>query len=107
VAKLPSGELLLTAFFPGAFWAGPRYKTREDILSFRSNDEGKSWSGPENLTVAKGLRGREPYFTILADGTILMTVHFLTDDVRIPVVSSIGPRTVDTPGRPLSPSLRV
>jgi len=82
VAKLPSGELLLTAFFPGAFWAGPRYKTREDILLFRSTDEGKSWSGPENLTVAKGLRGREPYFTILADGTILMTVHFLADDVR-------------------------
>ena len=82
VAKLPGGELVLCAFFPGAFWAGPRYKTREDILLFRSADAGQTWSGPENLTVDKGLRGREPYFTILSDGTMLITVHFLIDDAR-------------------------
>jgi len=82
VAKLPSGELVLTAFFPGTFSAGPRYKAREDILLFRSADDGKTWSGPEDLTIDKGLRGREPYFTILSDGTMLITVHFLIDDAR-------------------------
>ncbi len=82
VAKLPSGELVLTAFFPGAFWAGPKYRSREDILLFRSDDGGETWSDPENLTVDKGLRGREPYFTILSDGAILITVHFLADDAR-------------------------
>ena len=84
VAKLPSGELVLVAFFPGAFWAGPRYKSREDILLFRSGDGGRTWKGPEDLTVGKGLRGREPYFTILKDGTMLITVHFLIDDARNP-----------------------
>jgi len=82
VAKLPGGELVLVAFFPGAFSAGPKYKAREDILLFRSGDGGQTWSGPENLTVDKGLRGREPYFTILSDGTMLITVHFLIDDAR-------------------------
>jgi len=82
VAKLREGELALTAFVPGAFQAGPGYKTREDILLFRSEDAGLTWTGPENLTVDKGLRGREPYVTVLSDGTLLVTVHFLSIDVR-------------------------
>ena len=82
VAKLPSGELVLVAFVPGALWAGPRYRNREEILLFRSSDGGMTWSGPENLTVDKGLCGREPYFTVLSDGTVFITVHFLIDDVR-------------------------
>ena len=82
VAKLPSGELLITAFFPGAFQAGSEYKVREDILLFRSGDGGRTWSGPANLTMDKGLHGREPYITVLSDGTILVTVHFLSIDVR-------------------------
>ncbi|MFH0965997.1 MAG: sialidase family protein [Planctomycetota bacterium] len=84
VAKMPDGELVLVAFFPGAFWAGPRYRSREEILLFRSADGGVTWKGPQNLTLEKGLLGREPYFTILSDGTMLITVHFLIDDARNP-----------------------
>jgi len=81
VAKLPDGELVLVAFFPGRPEAG---KIREEILLYRSQDGGGTWSGPDNLTIRTGLLGREPYLTILADGTMLMTVHFLIQDVRNP-----------------------
>jgi hypothetical protein len=82
VAKLPDERLVLTAFAPGAFEAGPHLKQREEILLFRSQDGGRTWSDAENLTITRGLLGREPYFTILSDGTVLMTVHFLINDVR-------------------------
>lgn len=84
VAKLPSGELVLTAFVPGKVEAGPRYRPREDILFFRSDDGGATWTGPQNLTVEKRLRGREPFQTVLSDGTMLVTVHFLSGDLRNP-----------------------
>ena len=69
VAKLPNERLILTAFAPGAFQAGPNLKRREEILLFRSRDGGRTWSDEENLTTTRGLLGREPYFTILSDGT--------------------------------------
>ena len=81
VAKLPGGELALVAFVPGQL---EKNKAREEILLYRSTDGGRTWSGPENLTIKKGLLGREPYFTILSDGTMLITVHFLIHDVRNP-----------------------
>lgn len=37
-----------------------------------------AWSKPQTL----GLLGREPYLTILKDGTIFITVHLLANDVR-------------------------
>lgn len=82
VAKLPGGELLLTAFRSEPDESGK--KLREEILLFRSDDGGRTWSGPENLTVSKGLLGREPVLTVLSDGTILMTVLMLIQDVRNP-----------------------
>ena len=83
VAKLLDGELVLSAFFPGAVWAG-EYRSREDTLLFRSSDGGRTWAGPVNLTMARGVIGREPYLSILGNGAMLMTVHHLAGDVRNP-----------------------
>jgi hypothetical protein len=52
----------------------------EQTLLFRSRDGGKSWSEPEALD----LLGREPYLTVLRDGTIFHTGHLLANDVRNP-----------------------
>ncbi len=75
IAILPSGELLLVAFhnFPAE-----NKRFIERILLFRSRDGGKTWTGPETLD----LPGREPYLTVLRDGTIFITVHFLPGDIR-------------------------
>jgi len=84
VARLPDGELLLVAFrqnqLDGTRRVGGQEVPliREDILLFRSRDGGVTWSGPEVLD----LPGREPYLTVLSDGTVLMTVHHLIQDVR-------------------------
>ena len=81
IARLPDGRLLLVAFAPFQLEEG---RQREEILLFRSEDGGATWSDAENLTTGHGLLGREPYFTVLSDGTVLMTVHFLSRDVRNP-----------------------
>ena len=84
IARLPNGELLVTAFHQhkmgGALKAGDEEwpLLREDIILFRSQDGGVTWSEPETLDIL----GREPYFSILSDGTILITVHLLMQDVR-------------------------
>src|SRR5437879_1227525 len=70
----PSGELLMVAFHQ---YGLPEKKYYEDMLLFRSNDGGKSWSRPQTL----GLLGREPYLTILNNGAIFITVHLLANDV--------------------------
>lgn len=75
LALLPDGELLLTAFHQHK---QPGKKVLEQTLLFRSRDAGKTWSRPEKLN----LLGREPYLTILRDGTIFITGHLLTQDVR-------------------------
>ncbi|HJN07430.1 MAG TPA: sialidase family protein [Pirellulaceae bacterium] len=76
VAMLPSGELLLTMFHMHMNVAGS--KRLEQSLLFRLDDGGGSWSGPEKLD----LLGREPYLTVLKDGTIFITGHLLTGDIR-------------------------
>ena len=84
IARLPNGELLLVAFHQhkmgGALEVGDEEWSlvREDIILFRSRDGGVTWSEPKTLDIL----GREPYFTILSDGTILITVHLLMQDVR-------------------------
>ena len=84
IARLPDGELLVVAFRPHKFDRTRRIGgreiqlVREDIILFRSQDGGVTWSQPEILD----LPGREPYFTILSDGTILITVHHLVQDIR-------------------------
>ncbi len=75
LALLPDGELLLTAFHPHE---RPGKKTLEQNLLFRSRDGGKTWSKPEKLD----LLGREPYLSVLRDGTIFITGHLLVQDVR-------------------------
>ncbi len=75
IARLPSGELLLTAFHQYQKDGG---KVMEQNLLFRSHDGGKSWSQPEKLD----LLGREPNLTVLRDGTVFMTGHLLKQDVR-------------------------
>ena len=81
IARLPDGRLLVVAFAPYQLEEG---RKREEILLFRSEDGGATWSDAENLTTGHGLLGREPYLTVLRDGTVLMTVHFLAGDVRNP-----------------------
>ena len=75
IAQLPSGELLLTAFHQHRLDGG---KIREQNLLFRSRDGGRTWSHPEKLE----LLGREPYLTVLKDGTVFITGHLLPQDVR-------------------------
>lgn len=75
IAQLPDGELLLTAFHQHKKDGN---KVLEQNLLFRSKDGGKTWSPPEELE----LLGREPYLTVLRDGTIFLTGHLLANDVR-------------------------
>lgn len=75
LARLPSGELLLTAFHQHKRDGN---RVMEQTLLFRSRDGGKTWSRAEKLD----LRGREPYLTVLPDGTIYITGHLLAQDVR-------------------------
>jgi hypothetical protein len=77
IALLPDGELLLTAFHQ---YQKKGDKVLEQTLLFRSKDGGKTWSKPERLD----LPGREPYLTVLRDGTIFITGHLLANDVRNP-----------------------
>src|SRR5262249_27555003 len=72
---MPDGELLLTAFHQHK---KPEGKVLEQNLVFRSGDGGKTWSEPTKLD----LLGREPYLTVLRDGTIFLTGHLLAQDVR-------------------------
>lgn len=72
---LPNGELLLVAFHQHKKDGG---KVLEQNLLFRSTDGGRTWSTPEKLN----LLGREPYLTVLKDGTLFMTGHLLANDVR-------------------------
>lgn len=71
---LPGGELLLVAFRSRSLHDG----VHENIVLFRSNDDGLTWSAPQPLD----LPGREPYLTVLRDGTVFATVHLLAQDVR-------------------------
>jgi len=75
VALLPSGNLLVVAFDHQVFDDG---KVLENTILFRSNDGGKTWSERKILP----LLGREPYFSVLADGTVFITAHLLAADVR-------------------------
>ena len=75
IAQLPSGELLLTAFHQHKRDGN---KVLEQTLLFRSPDGGRTWTGPQPLD----LLGREPYLTVLKNGTVFITGHLLANDVR-------------------------
>ena len=75
IAKLPNGELLVAAF-DAAKRVGNRYQ--EDMLLWRSKDGGRTWTDRSVIP----LLGREPYFSVLPDGTLFISVLFLKEDVR-------------------------
>lgn len=75
LALLPGGELLLVMFNQVDKGGG---KVREDMIHFRSADGGKTWGERQVLP----LLGREPYFSMLRDGTLFITTHLLPQDVR-------------------------
>ena len=75
LALLKSGDLLIVAFNKR-----PKAGTFEEyFISFRSTDGGRTWSAREEL---KGPFGREPYVTVLSDGTLLMSSHILPRDAN-------------------------
>ena len=80
--KLNSGELLLTAFCGGNIeqcLSTGQPMMHEDVLFFRSRDNGRSW----DRSVAGGpVLPREPYLTVLSNGTLLMATHFHGRDHR-------------------------
>ena len=69
----------------------------EQTLLFRSKDGGKTWSQPEKLD----LLGREPYLTVLPDGTLFITGasagrRTCATSGATPAVSCTAPRIADS-----------
>jgi len=75
IARLPNGALLVVAFDAAKRVDG---KIQEDMLLWRSTDGGRTWT-PRTVIPPVG---REPYLSVLSDGTLLITVHFLKQDIR-------------------------
>ena len=75
IVKLPDGELLVVAFDPTQRVGD---KIREDMLLWRSQDGGRTWTDRKVIPPF----GREPYFSVISDGTLFISVHFLKGDVR-------------------------
>ena len=76
IVQLPSGALLLVVFSGEQVGGG---KIREITRLYRSKDQGLNWSGPE---LKPGLLGREPYLSITRNGTLFITGHLLSQDIR-------------------------
>lgn len=75
LAPLPGGDLLLVMFHSVGAGGG---KVREDMILYRSPDGGRTWGERRVLP----LLGREPYFSVLQDGTLFITTHLLAQDIR-------------------------
>ncbi|MBI3865238.1 MAG: exo-alpha-sialidase [Planctomycetia bacterium] len=75
LALLLGGEVLLVMFRNDSVGGG---KIREDMIHYRSADGGRTWGERQVLP----LLGREPYFSVLLDGTLFLTTHLLEPDVR-------------------------
>ncbi len=76
IVQLPNGELLLVVFSGERVGGG---KIREITRLYRSRDLGLTWSAPE---LKPELLGREPYLSITRDGTLFLTGHLLSQDIR-------------------------
>ena len=74
IARLAGGDLLVVAFAQRRDQGFEEY-----FISFRSKDGGLTW-GPR--TPIPGIHGREPFVTVLADGTLLMSAHILPQDIN-------------------------
>ena len=75
VVRLAGDELLLVMFQNLSVGGG---KVRKDMTLCRSHDGGKIWG----QRVVLPLLGREPYFSLIQDGTLFITTHLLTEDIR-------------------------
>ena len=73
VAQLPNNDLLIVAFY-GRSKNG---KNSERAVFWRSGDGGNSWDDRDERSE---IQGREFSLNVLADGTIIMTCHFLAND---------------------------
>jgi hypothetical protein len=72
---LSSGEMLLVMFQPVTNSNGTY---QENMIMYRSEDSGLTWGSRDTLP----LLGREPYFTLLSDGTLFMTALVTSADYR-------------------------
>ncbi len=72
---LSSGEMLLVMFQPVT---NPNGTYQENMILYRSEDSGQTWGTRDPLP----LLGREPYFTLLSDGTLFLTASFISADYR-------------------------
>jgi hypothetical protein len=72
---LASGEMLLVMFQPVT---NPNGTYQENMIMYRSEDSGLTWGARDTLP----LLGREPYFTLLGDGTLFMTALLIAADYR-------------------------
>ena len=61
-------------------------KVQDQQYLCRSTDEGRSWSPRELLP----LLGRDPYLTVISDGTLLVTSYLLTNDTGNTTGQSTG-----------------
>jgi hypothetical protein len=79
LARLQSGDLLVVAFCFGKIEGIEGYAERG--VFWRSKDGGRNWGAREERL---DLQGREFGLTVLHDGTLLMTCHWLARDVFNP-----------------------
>ena len=78
LVALPDGDLLLVAFHQVRLEGSAHGPIREEVILFRSGNNGETWSPRQTLS----LLGREPYFSINRQGTLFLTGHLLARDVR-------------------------
>ena len=79
IAQLKSGDLLVVAFCFGKIEGVDGYVER--AVFWRSKDGGRTWGAREERL---DIQGREFGLTSLNDGTLLMTCHWLANDVFNP-----------------------
>lgn len=75
LALLSNGEIALVMFQPQKNSNGTY---QENVILYRSGDGGVAWGNREVLP----LLGREPYFTVLKDGTLFITAQLISTDYR-------------------------
>ena len=75
IALLKSGDLFVVAFAERQ----KEGKRDEYFISFRSSDGGLNW-GPRTELNNGIVSAREPFTTVLKDGTVLMSAHILPND---------------------------
>jgi BNR/Asp-box repeat len=71
---LPTGDTLLVDFLPQHNTDGTY---QENLYLYRSSDGGQTWA-----RTLLPLLGREAYFTLLSDGTLLMSASVVQEDYR-------------------------